>query len=84
MANPPINRRERVSKKTKENRERKRAFVAVLAKFLAGRQAEKSVALELGNEWAEQWAELRAASPLFGYVGVEEATAILETWLLRR
>jgi hypothetical protein len=73
-----------------KNATRKKEFVRKLAEFLAGNPAAKSIALEMEQKsadsphiirWAHAWAELRGASPLFGYQTVEEAEAALEEFL---
>lgn len=69
---------------------RRAIFIARLARFLAENQAVKSMALEVETKrpplvsprWAREWADLRAASPLFGYPTVEEADAQLREFLL--
>jgi hypothetical protein len=57
---------------------------------LAGNPAGKSIELEMESKsprpapltpWAKEWAELRGATPLFGYCSVEEAEKILTEFL---
>ena len=62
---------------------RKARFIRALAEFLEGNSAGKSIALEFEGrhppllpgipKWAAEWSKLRSATPLFGYLGVEEA-----------
>jgi hypothetical protein len=61
--------------------DRKKAFIRELAEFLAGNSARKSIELQMGKESAKEWATLRAASPLVGWVGVDEAEAQLTEFL---
>lgn len=75
--------------KKKAEPDRKELFVRVLAKFLVDNQAGKSIAMELearhppvhGIVWAQEWAALRNATPLFGYPTVEEAEKALTEFL---
>jgi len=60
--------------------EGKARFIRALAEYLAGNQAGKSIALEIESKgggsilaWAGEWAKVCGASPLFGYMTVEEA-----------
>ncbi len=66
-------------KKTVDNR--KLAFVRALAQYLVGDQGIMSIRLEMGDPNAQQWARLRAATPLFGYPTEDEATEQLASWL---
>ncbi len=59
----------------------KRDFVKVLAEYLAGDQARKSIELQMGKESAQEWAKLRNATPLFGWQTVEEAEVALSKFL---
>jgi hypothetical protein len=61
--------------------ERKAEFIRALAEFLVADQAAKSIQLEMGLDYAKQWAALRAKAPLFGYPTVEEAVADLSEFL---
>lgn len=74
----------------KVRKERKAAFIARLAVYLAGEQAGKSISLEMerrvppfspGPQWASEWAFVRNATPLFGYPTVEEAEKALTEFL---
>ena len=56
-------------------------FIRKLAEYLAGRQIEMSLKLEAGTTEGIQWADLRRATPLFGYPTVEEAEDRLAVWL---
>lgn len=61
---------------------RKKEFIRVLAKFLAGDEARKSIELQMGKQLAKEWAELRNATPLFGYYpDIEKAVKELEEFL---
>lgn len=53
--------------------ERQREFVHHLAVFLAGDAARKSIDMQLGKPYANEWAALRNSTPLVGYPSVEEA-----------
>lgn len=58
--------------------EKKKNLIRLLGKFLGGsNQARMSILLQMKNEEAMQWATLRAASGIFGYVSEEEAEAEL-------
>lgn len=61
--------------------QRKSEFIRQLAVYLVGDQARKSIELAMGNEAAQKWAELRNATPLFGYPTVSEAEEILSEFL---
>ena len=61
--------------------ERKQAFIKQLAIYLVGDQAHKSIELQMRKESAQQWADLRGKTPLFGYPTVEEAEQILTEFL---
>jgi hypothetical protein len=64
-------------------------FIKELAQFLAGGAPEKSMMLEItrgdptnkAHTIMTEWANLRAASGLFGYPTVEEAEAHLRRFL---
>lgn len=56
-------------------------FIKALAKFLVEDQAYQSIRLGTGNADAKKWAELRNATPLFGYPTLEEAEEILIKFL---
>lgn len=66
---------------------KKAEFIKALAKFLAGDQARKSILLDPrfsgspSYPLAQEWAALRATTPLFGYGTVEEAEKTLTEWL---
>lgn len=47
--------------------ERQLQFIKVLAKALTKDEAKRSMLLQIGNKDAQDWAELRGATPLFGY-----------------
>ena len=70
-----------VSAMRTNHNERRKDFIKVLAKFLAHDQGFKSVQLEAGVPFAKEWAELRSATPLFGYLTIEEAEKILTEFL---
>jgi len=59
---------------------RRERFIKNLAEYLVLDQAEKSIRLEMKDPAALLWAELRGATPLFGYSTVNEAMVILERW----
>lgn len=63
----------------------KARFIKALAQFLAGDQAKKSILLGMPNGVAfsviKEWAELRNATPIFGYQTVDEAEAKLTNWM---
>jgi hypothetical protein len=66
---------------------KKAEFIRKLAGYLVGNQAGKSIALEMEQkrvpvvEWAKEWAEVRNASPVFGYLSPEEAETALWEFL---
>ena len=68
---------------------KKAEFIRKLAGYLAGNQAGKSVALEMESRggglpsvrWAREWADVRGASGIMGYLTVEEAEAALWEFL---
>lgn len=60
---------------------KKQAFIKQLAQFLAGDSARKSIELQMGKPHAKEWAELRSATPLFGWVTIEEAEKTLMEFL---
>ena len=62
-------------------RSRKQDFVKRLAKFLVDGQASKSILLATNNSLAREWADLRSATPLFGYPTIEEAEKMLNEFL---
>jgi hypothetical protein len=53
--------------------EMKKAFVRAVAEYLAGGSAMKSIELEMGKPHALEWAKVRQAANLMGWVTVEEA-----------
>lgn len=59
-------------------------FIKALAQFLAGDSARKSIQLQMGNEWAIEWARVRQCTPLQGWVNEAEAETALREWLLGR
>lgn len=62
--------------------DRKAEFIRVLANYLAGpNQALKSMEFQMGQSHAKEWAELRQATPLFGYPTVDEAIKTLTEFL---
>jgi len=60
---------------------RQEEFIKALAKFLAGDPATKSIELELGKQWAKEWAALRQTTPVGGYCSVADAEVVLKEWL---
>ena len=61
--------------------QRKTKFIHQLAVYLYGKQAAKSVQLEMGVESAQEWEALRTETPLFGYLTVKEAEKQLTEFL---
>jgi len=71
--------------------ERKEEFIVKLAEFLVNNQVGKRIALQAESQqktippgfpqWASEWAQLRSATPLFGYPSVEEAVEQLKEFL---
>jgi hypothetical protein len=47
--------------------ERQLRFIKVLAKSLIKDEAKRSMLLRIGNKDAQDWADLRGTTPLFGY-----------------
>jgi len=62
-------------------RDKKVSFIKALAKFLVGDQAAKSIWLEMEKPLAKEWADLRNHTPIFGWIGEEEAEKILTEFL---
>jgi hypothetical protein len=60
---------------------KKQYFIKALAKFLVVDQVGKSISLQMGNSLAKEWAELRNATPVFGYPSLEEAEETLTEFL---
>jgi len=63
------------------NAEHRRRFIQILAEFIAGDVVNKSILLDLGNPLAREWAQVRGASPVFGYSSVDAAEATLTRFL---
>jgi len=61
--------------------EQKAIFIKKLARYLVGDQARQSIELQMGKQSAKEWAELRGATPLFGYPSVEEAEKVMTEFL---
>lgn len=59
----------------------KTAFIYKLAEYLVSDQAMKSIELQMRKPSAIKWAELRGATPLFGYPTVDEAVDTLTKFL---
>ena len=59
----------------------KQIFLHALAVFLSEGQGTKSIHLEMGKEYALEWAALRQATPIFGYTTVHETEVALGNWL---
>lgn len=74
-------RAEKAKKVVPVERTRKDLFIERLAVFLVEKQAHKSILLQMGKPEAKEWAELRAATPLFGHPTVEEAEELLREFL---
>ena len=76
-----IKRRSRKDLEAKR-KARKAEFVRLLAEFLSGKdQAAWSIKLEMKDPVAQIWAKLRAATPLFGWLSIEEAEKVLTEFL---
>lgn len=56
-------------------------FIRKLAEYLVEDQVGKSILLQTGDRGAKAWATLRGATPLHGYLTVEEAVATLTEFL---
>jgi hypothetical protein len=65
----------------KAHAERRAIFIKKLARYLVGDQARKSIELQMGKQDAKEWADIRGATPLFGYPTVEEAEKKLTEFL---
>ena len=72
-----VNVRPPPAKRGPEQPGRKGQFIHALAVFISGDAARKSVELERGSYGAREWSELRNASPIFGWMGVEETERLL-------
>ena len=60
----------------------KKEFIRILAEFLVGNEAKKSIELQMGKESAKEWSKLRNATPLFGYYpDINKAIKELEEFL---
>jgi hypothetical protein len=59
----------------------KKVFIRSLAEYLSGNPAERSIRLSMGDKNAQEWANLRGHTPIFGYPSVEETEKILSDWL---
>jgi hypothetical protein len=59
----------------------KKEFIRALAEFLAANSAEMSLKLAYGDTEAKRWVALRDATPVFGWVSVDETEAVLREWL---
>ena len=72
-------------KRTEAQAKRKAAmrdcFLDALTEFLTGDAGSKSIYLEMGKPWAKEWAKLRSATPLHGYVSGDEARGVLKEFL---
>lgn len=66
-------------------KDQKALFIKRLAVFLAGDQGKKSIMLGMPDGLAfslvKEWADLRNATPLFGYQTIQESEKILTEWL---
>lgn len=69
----------RVQRRTENDR--KREFIAELARFLTSDQARMSIKLEMGDPAAHAWAKLRHTTPLDGYPTQAQAEEVLRKWL---
>ena len=60
---------------------RKAEFIRRLAAYLTHDQAKMSIMLQMGRPEAKAWADLRSATPLFGYPTPAEAEKVLKEFL---
>lgn len=60
---------------------RKEAFILALAEYLAGQMGMKSIELEMGKPHAAEWARLRDAANLLGWLSVAETEKHLKELL---
>jgi hypothetical protein len=59
----------------------KQRFVLALANYLVEGQSIRSIKLQMGDPAAQEWARLRATTPLHGYPTLNEAIKVLSAWL---
>lgn len=59
----------------------KEKFIKVLAKYLVGSSAEKSIKLQMETKEGKEWSELLNSTLIFGWKTVEEAEEILTEFL---
>lgn len=52
-------------------------FIQALASFMSQDLSRKSIALELGQDWAKDWAKVRNASGLVGWLDEMETQKYL-------
>lgn len=63
---------------------RKLDFIDALAHFLVDDQGRKSIELEVGKSWANEWAAVRNSLPTLGYATHAEAVKFLTEFLMSR
>lgn len=71
------NRGEAMNGKTSDPQARKRQFIHALAMYLSGDLARKSIECERGTQAGREWSDLRSASPIHGWMDVEETERLL-------
>lgn len=64
-----------------ERRLRQREFVKAIAAFIASGVGEKSIHLEMGKAYAQEWAAIRAPLGCVGYSTPKEAEAAIIDFL---
>ncbi len=57
--------------------ERKARLIRLLAEYLSGEPARRSIELEMGKPDAQQWAQMYNAAGVIGYATVEETERLL-------
>lgn len=56
-----------------KNYAQKKEFLRAVASYLVDGQARKGIELDMGKDWAKEWALVRGLSPVYGYPTVDEA-----------
>lgn len=62
-------------------KEKKKIFIRYLAEYLNENAGMKSIELEMKKPYILEWAKLRRASPILGYMTTDEAEKILTEFL---
>ena len=75
-----------VDKKRTEARLKRRdamreSFLDALTTFLVKDQGSKSIYLEMGENWAREWARLRGSTPCDGYMDEVTARKVLKEFM---